>query len=146
MLCLVVLNLVVVVGVLWWWWVLHWWVFVVFVGEDQVGLWWISWQIGGGFIWRRGLFWHEFLWKRGLGGGLNGLWCGDCCSVWWKSTWSYGGCGKSAWSCVCGSIVGSDDGSISRVFFFFFFGLPVYVGGLVWFDGFYFLFLAWFCF
>ena len=43
---------------------------------------------------------------------------------------------------MCGSIVGSDDGSISRVFF----GLPVYVGGLVWFDGFYFLFLAWFCF
>ena len=41
MLCLVVLNLVVVVGVLWWWWVLHWWVFVVFVGEDRVGLWWV---------------------------------------------------------------------------------------------------------
>ena len=81
MLCLVVLNLVVVVGVLWWWWVLHWWVFVVFMGEDQVGLWWRSWQIGGGFLWRDGLFWHEFLWRRGLGGGF--------CLVWvkWVVVW-----------------------------------------------------------
>ena len=84
---------------------------------DLVGLWWVSggdrgrsvvgffggvgyFGMGffGGMVQVVGFVWH----------GLGGLWCGDCYSAWWKSTWSCGGRGKSAWSCVCGSIVGSD--------------------------------------
>ena len=93
---------------------------------DLVGLWWVSggdrgrsvvgffggvgyFGMGffGGMVQVVGFVWH----------GLGGLWCGDCYSAWWKSTWSCGGRGKSAWSCVCGSIVGSDGSPL--VFFFF---------------------------
>ena len=48
---------------------------------DLVGLWWRSWWISGGFLWRCGLFWRWFVWQRGLGGG-----CGGHCwlrLVWW---------------------------------------------------------------
>ena len=51
-----------------------------------------------------GFVWH----------GPSGLWCGDYCLVWWKLAWNCGGCGKSAWNSVCGSMVAP------LVFFFFF--------------------------
>ena len=115
------------------------WEFVVFVGKDCVGLWWVSGgdhgrsvvgffggvgyfgvSFSGGVVQVVGFVWH----------GSGGLWYGDCYLVWWKSVWSCGDCGKSAWSCVCGSVVGSDDGSISG----FAFGLMIrwllgYMGG-----------------
>ena len=102
----------------------------MFVGEDRVGLWWVSGGdhgrsvvtfFGGMGYFREGFFGSVvqvvgFVWH-----GSNGLWFGDCCSVWWKSAWSCGGYGKSAWSCVCGSVVGSDGCSVSG----FAFGLMI---------------------
>ena len=93
---------------------------------DLVGLWWVSggdrgrsvvgffggvgyFGMGffGGMVQVVGFVWH----------GLGGLWCGDCYSAWWKSTWSCGGHGKSTWSYVCGSIVGSDGSPLVGFFF-----------------------------
>ena len=73
----------------------------------------------GGVVQVVGFVWH----------GSGGLWSGDCCPAWWKSALSCGGHGKSAWSCVCGSVVGSDGSPL--VFFWVFW----YMWGiLVWFD------------
>ena len=85
-----------------------------------------------------------FVWR-----GSGGLWCEDCCLVWWKSTWNYGGYGKSTWIYVCGSVVGFDGGSISGFLFLFLFWVCWYMWGvLVWFDLMvcFFFFLTWFWF
>ena len=75
----------------------------------------------GGVVQVVGFVWH----------GSGGLWCGDCCPVWWKSALSCGGCGKSTRSCVCGSVVGSDGSPlVIYLFIFGFFGIC----GVFWFG------------
>ena len=76
------------------WCGVHWsawrieWVFVLFVGEDWVGLWWRSWHIGGGF-WQIGMaLWLApmallmvFFWEGGWGGVCWYIWKSGL--VWW---------------------------------------------------------------
>ena len=64
---------------------------------NLVGLWWVSGGDCGksvvGFFRGVGYFGVGFfgnvvqvvgfVWR-----GSNGLWCGDCCLMWWKSAWS----------------------------------------------------------
>ena len=92
---------------------------------DLVVLWWVSGGDHGrsvvGFFGGVGYFGAGFfggvvqvvgfVWHRS-----SGLWCGDCCSTWWKSGWSCGGRGKLVSNCVYGSIIGFD-GSSLMVFF-----------------------------
>ena len=99
------------------------------MGEDQVGLWWVSGGDRGksvvGFgrsawvilAWVSSKAWFKLWILFGVGYGVD-----ICYPVWWKSMWSCGG---------CGIVIGSD-GSVNG-FFFFFLGLLAYVGcfGLV---------------
>ena len=84
----------------------------------MVDRWWVSLELWvilalvSLAVWFR---WWVFFWHRS-----SGLWCGDCYLTWWKLVWSYGGRGKSVWSYVCGSVVGTDWSSLVVFFFFFF--------------------------
>ena len=49
--------------------------------------------------------------------GSGGLWCGDCCLIWWRSAWSCGGC----------EVMIGFNGGFFNGFFFFFLGLLVYM-------------------
>ena len=89
----------------------------MFVGEDQVSLWWVSGGGHGKLV--VGFFGGVRYFGMGFFGGVvqvvGFVWHGSG-GLWWKSVWSCGGCGKLAWncgSCVCGSIVGSDGGFVS---------------------------------
>ena len=112
---------------------MHWWVFVLFMGEDQVGLWWVSGGDRGKLVvgfgrstwvilaWVSSKAWFKLWILFGVGYGVD-----ICYPVWWKSMWSCGG---------CGIVIGSD-GSVNG-FFFFFWACWHMWGVLVWFDGFF---------
>ena len=103
------------------------------MGEDQVGLWWVSGGDRGksvvGFgrsawvilAWVSSKAWFKRWILFGVGYGVD-----ICYPVWWKSVWSCGG---------CGIVIGSD-GSVNG-FFFFFWACWYMWAVLVWFDGFF---------
>ena len=98
------------------------------MGEDQVGLWWVSGGDRGklvvGFgrstwvilVWVSLEAWFKWWDLFGVGCGVD-----ICYPMWWKSVWSCGG---------CGIVIGSN-GSVNG--FFFFFGLAG-ICGVFWFG------------